>query len=348
MGGLFYSREKDYIVVLPKAEANGSQAGAPGGWQNLIAVKQKIVPVKNGSARDIAQSVRQLLSEQGSIVVLDSSNSLLVSDAAENLQQIEAKISRLDFIRTVRIEAKLLRINSAALKELDIAWNRLSGSADIGIAYDIQFCFPGEGQQKPADTKDSALAGPFSYAVLKPGDAKITDIYGTISGKNSRIMNQAQATIANRASGTVFLGEQIPVRTTDNEDKPKTRMIDPGIIIAVSPCLSDDGRVILKAEMEKKSYKVDPSIGLVTRRINSTNTWVVPDNGVIVLGGFANGGVFKTGNDDDQKKNPSMREKIFKKKKGDELKSDFIVLLSVSVVKDLKSGGAVPDTVETQ
>lgn len=86
----------------------------------------EIVPLLNSSASNMSAALRNMSSIGGSISFDRDTNTLLITDTPEAIQNIMNAVTRLDQMKTqvtqVRIEAKIAEVRLGALKELGVRW----------------------------------------------------------------------------------------------------------------------------------------------------------------------------------------------------------------------------------
>ena len=106
----FQDRKILRIVKSPFTEGEG----------DLIT---RIIPVNFAGAREIADSIKNMLSEQGSVAVDTRTNSLIVRDLPDNLARVGDIIKSLDS-RTpqIMIEARIVEASTNFTRELGIQW----------------------------------------------------------------------------------------------------------------------------------------------------------------------------------------------------------------------------------
>ncbi|MDD5354608.1 MAG: AMIN domain-containing protein, partial [bacterium] len=81
------------------------------------------VQLKFGRAEDTAPLVTPLLSGKGNIQVDKRTNSLLITDALNNIQVITDALSKMDLKpNVVEIKAEIVEVDTNALRELGISW----------------------------------------------------------------------------------------------------------------------------------------------------------------------------------------------------------------------------------
>lgn len=103
--------------------------------RELAPVYTDLIQINYADAEEIAEVLAgageetSLLTERGSVQVVARTNSLLVKDTQEKLDELRALIQRLDIpVRQVMIEARIVNMNSDFTRDLGVKW---SGATDL-------------------------------------------------------------------------------------------------------------------------------------------------------------------------------------------------------------------------
>lgn len=92
--------------------------------QQLIQLQTQIFRVNYAPVGAMASAVTAVISERGKVIANEATNSIIVTDVAENLTVIQQLVDDLD-IRTpqVTISAKIIFVDRSDIEELGIAWD---------------------------------------------------------------------------------------------------------------------------------------------------------------------------------------------------------------------------------
>jgi len=132
-------------VTLSRSAAALSTTALPG---RTTGMRTELVPLNNAGAQSLSLALQGMSSEGGRISYYEDSNTLIITDYPEALQNMMAVIARLDRMETqmtqVRIESKIAEVQIGAMKDLGIRWfvqgdetgggYSPMGPADSGIA----------------------------------------------------------------------------------------------------------------------------------------------------------------------------------------------------------------------
>lgn len=139
--GLDKRREGNVIMVAPAAEiAEQERQRLEAGrqLQELAPLRSAFLRIKYAAAEDIHQLLQgggesARLSERGSAMVDQRTNTLIINDTEDKLRAIEQLVAEIDVpIRQVLIEARIVIASTDFSKELGVSWgfagvNRLKG-----------------------------------------------------------------------------------------------------------------------------------------------------------------------------------------------------------------------------
>ena len=150
--GLGQLHEGNVILVAPEAELAARERAdlaAQDSVQQLEPLRSEYLQINYAKAADLAALIKgqsnSLLSKRGNVAVDDRTNTLLLQDTPENLEQVNRLVARLDVpVRQVEIEARVVLVNDD--------FNRQLGST-LGLT-DVQR----NGQQGIVTTTGSAAA----------------------------------------------------------------------------------------------------------------------------------------------------------------------------------------------
>jgi len=92
--------------------------------QQLIALETQIFRVNYAPVQDMASALSAVLSERGKVIANEATNSLIVTDVADNLQVARQLVEDLD-VRTpqVVISGKIIFVDRSDIEELGIGWD---------------------------------------------------------------------------------------------------------------------------------------------------------------------------------------------------------------------------------
>lgn len=102
------------VKIVPEgmaAQDGGTQSRSSSGDDELVT---RVIPIKFVSAQTVSDLLRPLMPQQGQMTAIVSSNSLLVTDRAGNVDRLASIIQRIDTANDATVEMIALRHASAA------------------------------------------------------------------------------------------------------------------------------------------------------------------------------------------------------------------------------------------
>lgn len=260
-------------------------------------------PIGGGAGAGAAASVgidviiKALLTEQGSVVVDERTNSLLITDLPDNFPRLEGALAALD-VRTpqILVEAEVLETSLNKVKDLGIEW---------GTKGDLFTLIPGSRKTRfpfnwigHGDAPTHASADQFSLSTLDASSAKAvlsalqTDTDTKILARPKVLTLDNESAIirltANEAIGFATAAQATTGSTTSEPEREIT-----GVILVVTPQTNADGYITMLVEpsvTKTVASKISPPSGQATPRdtkTRSTRTLVRLRSGdTFVVGGL--------------------------------------------------------------
>lgn len=249
----------------------------------LVDLRTQVVRLNFITAGDVVPVVDPLKSERGSVQADAKTNSLVITDVPDRVEQIADIIAELD-VQTpqVTIKAKIVFVNKVDLRDLGLKW-RIENLRDPTVDTHVL-----------ANT-EGTIADPFldlSIGTLASG----LNIGGLLQALEQRqladIQAEPQTTVLNNLPAEVFVGERTPIRVLDvGADSPEARasvqLIETGIILKVTPHITSNGKVLMQLQAERSGVAVDdPAIGVTFNTQRATSQILVNDGETAVIGGL--------------------------------------------------------------
>ncbi|QYK14830.1 type IV pilus secretin PilQ family protein [Shewanella rhizosphaerae] len=273
--------------------------------KELAPLYSEYLQINYAKATDIAELLKgddaSLLSARGTVAVDDRTNTLLVKDTEESLENIHRLVEVLDIpIRQVLIESRMVTVKDDVSEDLGIKWGitdqqgskgtsgSLEGANDIanGVVPDI-------GDRLNVNLP-AAVANPTSIAfhVAKLADGTLLDLELSALEQESKgeIIASPRITTSNQKAAYIEQGVEIPYVESASSGAATVQFKKAVLSLRVTPQITPDNRVILDLEITQDSQgkTVDTPLGqavsIDTQRIG---TQVLVDHGeTIVLGGI--------------------------------------------------------------
>jgi type IV pilus assembly protein PilQ len=229
------------------------------------------------------------LSQRGSVLVDERTNTLIISDIASHIPRIESVISKLDKkAEQVSIQARIIRATSDFARNLSTALSfaQRNGSGSVVLGGASGNPVSGEPLTPPSVTTSPATGfGVFVLSNLGRNYAINAAIAAAESHDQAKTISQPSIVTQNNVEGTVIQGTQIPIQTTIN-NTISVQYVQASLQLKVTPQVTQDGNVFLSIEIQNSSP--GPALTLAGPTINTqsaTTQVLVPNGGTVVFGG---------------------------------------------------------------
>ncbi len=260
--------------------------------ENLVPLTTRIVDVSFAQADELIRPLEGILSERGVLDVDDRTNSVIVSDIPERVDEIAALVHKLDNpTPQVEITAKLVDLDARATRELGIKWNATS-VAIPGIQGEYSASVDVTGQMEATAT-ETAVSQP--KAELNVG--KIIGPNGSFDATINALENENKATIIsnptittlNNREATIIVGKKIPLIVSDEAGNPITQLTTVGIQMRVIPHVnSETGEITMDLHPEVSDLSSQATVqgGIIIVTSEADTRVMVQDGETAVIGGL--------------------------------------------------------------
>ncbi|MDO6682852.1 type IV pilus secretin PilQ family protein [Oceanobacter sp. 5_MG-2023] len=328
--------------------------------EELAPLVQEFMQFKYAKAADIATiltSDQGLLSERGTAVVDERTNTILMKDTASNLEKVREALVMLDVpVRQVLIEARIVAASTAVGEELGVKWGG-------GFYQDngSNWVTAGGSQQTIEDTNQILFdrASGDDASALDLDSANIVDFGATSSSASTfaigyqtvdylldlelsaietdgraEIVSQPRVITADGQTAFIESGTQIPYEESTSSGATSVTFKSAVLRLEVTPQITPDDRIIMDLVINQDSVGEDTSAG-PTINTNAVQTQVLVDNGeTIVLGG-----IFRSEEVRSVSKTPFFGDlpligALFRYSSVSDDKSELLVFITPKLVKD--------------
>ncbi|MDX1482766.1 MAG: type IV pilus secretin PilQ family protein, partial [Woeseiaceae bacterium] len=286
--GLDMRENGNVIIVAPAEEiAAREQADleARAAIEELEPIYSEFLQVNYAKASDLANLIGggeggSLLSERGTVAIDERTNTLLVQDTAEKLQDIRRLVSTLDIpIRQVLIESRIVTVNDDFSRDLGVRLGAtayeenstdgvtvISGTGQgtdtmIGSVLD-NLADPGNGTIFPIQLPDlqdrynvsvpvSGSAGRFSLAVLETDYLIDLELTALESEGRGEIISTPRVITANQKEATIEQGVEIPYQESASSGATTTQFKKAVLSLTVTPQITPDNNIILDLRVSR-------------------------------------------------------------------------------------------------
>lgn len=303
-----------------------------------------------------------LLSPRGTVSLDPRTNTLIVNDTSQKIDQIRKMVDLLDVsVKQVMIEARIVSASTDFTREMGVKWGILSQ----GITNNNDLLVGGSDTtlwnlRKPE--KDSDTGG-WKYEIERPDNLNVD--LGAVTPGASRIafglislsdfmldlelsavqadgygevISTPKVMTADKQPAKIESGKKIPYTSSSGGGAnavPKTEFIDATLSLDVTPSITPDGKVMMKLNITKDSQSTPTPTGQLTINKNQIDTNVLVDNGeTVVLGG-----IFEQENISSQVKVPFLGDlpyvgRLFRRDLKTDNKRELLIFITPRIVND--------------
>lgn len=344
---LSYAKAADIEKLITQGKNSGSGNSSSG---------------SNNNADPLGDSVGSLLSPRGTVSTDPRTNTLIINDTSQKIDQIRKMIDLLDVsVKQVMIEARIVSASTDFSKEMGVKWGVLSQ----GITNNRNLLVGGSDTtlwnlREPE--KDSELGG-YKYTIERPDNLNVD--LGAVTPGASRIafglislsdfmldlelsavqadgygevISTPKVMTADKQTAKIEAGTQIPYASSSGAGAtavPKTEFINATLSLDVTPSITPEGKVMMKLNITKDSPGPATPTGQLTINKNAIDTNVLVDNGeTVVLGG-----IFEESSNNSQTKVPFLGDlpyvgKLFRRDSKTENKRELLIFVTPRIVND--------------
>jgi type IV pilus assembly protein PilQ len=327
--GLDMRQNGNVIMVAPAEEIAARETAdleAQAAISELEPMYSEFLQVNYAKASDLAKLINAesggnaMLSERGSIAVDDRTNTLLVQDTAERLQDIRRMVRTLDVpIKQVLIESRIVIVNDDFSRELGVrlgvtAYDEnsagdgaivTSGSGTgtdtmvnsiidnlgtIGTVTPVEV--PTLGDRYNVNVPISDAAGRFSLAVLERDYLVDLELSALEAEGRGEIVSTPRVITANQKEARIEQGVEIPYQQSASSGATTIQFKKAVLSLEVTPQITPDNNIIMDLRVHKDNVGEIISTGGLGGTVPSIDTRavetqvLVEDGQTVVLGGI--------------------------------------------------------------
>ncbi len=325
--GLDMRENGNVIIVAPAEEIAARETAdleARQAISELEPLYSEFLQVNYAKAADLAVLIRgeavvgSMLSERGTVAVDDRTNTLLVQDTAERLQDIRRLVLALDIpIKQVLIESRIVIVNDDFSRDLGIRlgvtaveqegenlWltsgtgqgtdtmvnSALDNLAGSGQPFPVQV--PLLNNRYNVNVPIENPAGRFSLAVLNPDYLVDLELTALEAEGRGEIVSTPRVITANQKEARIEQGVEIPFQQAASSGATTIQFKKAVLSLVVTPQITPDNNIIMDLAVNSDSVGEIISTGGLGGTVPSIDTRqvetqvLVADGQTVVLGGI--------------------------------------------------------------
>jgi type IV pilus assembly protein PilQ len=354
INNLGYEREGNVIRIAPndvlKREAQDRQ--------QLAQARALVIPLRTvmrrlsyARANDVANLLRNgssgLLTQRGSVIVDDRTNTLIIKELPDFLDAVLAVVSNLDTPEPqVMIEARIIETTKDFNRSLGIQWG-FNAVADAAHGNTTGLIFPNNitaGSQGGANAPGNVnlLTGSQNGSLkLSLGNVLNTfslDLQLQAAEHEGliNILSAPKVATLNNQQAYIQSGIQIPIQTIAN-NTVTTQYINATLRLEVTPQVTAEGTIMMDINISKKEPVTSLIVAGATNAPISTKDartrLVVRDGGTAVIGG-----IYKVTSNVSEDRVPGLANlpivgHLFKNRSRDEANDELLIFITPRVIK---------------
>jgi type IV pilus assembly protein PilQ len=366
--GLDKRQVGNVLLVAPAAEIaerERQQIEANKQIAELAPLRSEFIRIRYAKASEIVQLFQAgseeggtLISERGSVIVDQRTNSLIVTDTAAKMAEIRELIDRVDIpIRQVMIEARIVIAQSDLEKELGIQWgggylnpdangNVLSIAGDTANAVGLNnsvingtqpnLSYPGA---LMVDLGVGEATGGFAVGFTSNDLFLTAELQALESAGKSEVVSQPKVITGDKQTANIKSGTEIPFQQAAASGATAVQFKEAVLSLDVTPNITPDDRILLDLIITQDSVGdlVPSGQGGLIPAIDTTEltTQVLVGNGeTVVLGG-----VFRTESLETRSKVPFFGDipyvgALFKNESTQKTKTETLIFITPRILAD--------------
>ncbi len=237
---------------------------------------------------DVGKAVTGLLSPAGQVVAVATdpkdtrrtNETLMVDDVPEGLARVQGYLAQIDAPPLqVEIGAHVLQVDLSDDLKCRVNFSRLARIGGLGLSLGTQGLVEPAGGPPPS---------PFFVNVDgAKTDALINAIRATT---DSKVLASPRLTVLNGQQSRIQIGAQLGylvTTTTQTSTLQNVNFLDVGVVLSVTPHISDDGQVLVFVRPEVSSGRINPQTSLPEEETTEVELAVMlPDGRGMVIGGL--------------------------------------------------------------
>lgn len=343
---LSYAKAADVLTLI--SQGSGS-TGSSGSNSNI------------GNANSVDNNT--LLSNRGTVTVDERTNTLIIKDVAESIENIHKLIGKIDIpVRQVMIEARIVNATDSFSKEIGVRWGILSNGAAnnrnllVGGSnqtlwdlkdFDVETTtVNGQTVSYPKYTIDQQKslnvdlgvdnpAGRIAFGLLGISDFMLDLELSALQADNrGEVISTPKILTADKQTAKVSSGTQIPYQEASASGATTTSFKEAALSLEATPNITPDGKIGLQLLITNGTpvRSLDGQVAIAEDSV-STNV-IVEDGQTIVLGG-----VFKNSKSNGVDKVPFLGDlpyigRAFRKDVSNNEKQELLIFVTPKLIND--------------
>jgi type IV pilus assembly protein PilQ len=353
--GLDKRLEGNILLIAPTEELSAretQQLQSKQQVQNLAELKSAYIEINYAKAGEIATILKTsdggILSSRGNVTVDARTNTILIRDTLESIDEARRVINALDIpVKQVLIESRMVTVRDNVDEQLGVRWGFTGASGDNSVSGSLigadtagQGSVPDIGDRLNVNLPVSSAAGSIGFQIANLLDGNILDLeLSALEAENKgEIIASPRITVANQQEAYIEQGTEIPFVQATSSGATSVEFKKAVLSLKVTPHITPDNRIILNLVVTQDtrgdtvSTSTGPAVAIDTQEIS---TQVLVENGeTIVLGG-----IFQQVSTNDVSKVPLLGDipyfgNLFKTTSTIEQKRELLIFVTPKIIEE--------------
>ncbi|MBO1517634.1 type IV pilus secretin PilQ [Psychrobacter halodurans] len=316
----------------------------------------------SGGSSNRADDNNSLLSNRGTVTVDERTNTLIVKDVADSIENIHKLISKIDIpVRQVMIEARIVSATDSFSKEIGVRWGILSNGAAnnrnllVGGSnqtlwdlkdFDVEtttvngqtVSYPSYDITRPdnlnVDLGVANPAGSIAFGLLSMSDVMLDLELSALQADNrGEVISTPKILTADKQTAKVSSGTQIPYQEASASGATTTSFKEAALSLEATPNITPDGKIGLQLLITNGTPTIINNQVAIAEDSISTNV-IIEDGQTVVLGG-----VFKNRTSNGVDKVPFLGDlpyigRAFRKDVRSNAKEELLIFVTPKLIND--------------
>jgi type IV pilus assembly protein PilQ len=362
--GLAMRKTGNVILVAPSEEIAAREKlelESQKQIEELAPLRSEFVQVNYAKASDLASLLKaeenSLLSPRGNVTVDERTNTLLVRDTAEALDNVRNLVTTLDVpVSQVLIESRIViaddnfnrdlgvrfglskteRLNTGTPVKIGTVGGGLPGDTDFGGTVSFN---DGTNENLMVDLPINAPSGAIKAAIFAiPDHILQLELQAMQTEGRGEVLSNPRVITSNQSEALIEQGTDVPYQEASSSGATSTSFKKAVLSLRVTPQITPDKRVIMDLQVNQDT------VGQVFGGVPSINTrqvatQVLVDNGdTVVLGG-----IFEQTKREDTEKVPFFGDLpylgfMFKTTQTRDDKTELLIFVTPKILEDVAGG----------
>lgn len=283
------NEENGYIRVLPAADYRNETTEEKKHQQeenNLVELETKIIKINNSTSSSIVDAVKSLLSSRGKATADKSSNSIVLQELPDNIDNVVKYIATLDQPpRQIRISAQLLQISSNSLSELGVTWTADGSYQSTSTSKPVNQGVSSTPGGSTTPTGVSSPTGQYWIQTVQNNWDLEARIASMVSDGKGKIIAHPEITTIDNSEARIQMGSKVPIKQFDQSGNTVINFTEVGTLMKVTAHITAENKILMHLVPERSTYQYDAN-GVIINTNNAETNVVVNNGQTAVIGGL--------------------------------------------------------------